>query len=236
MIPNKQIGFSQEENLLWEISRQLDKTLSLMCTGPCPTTTTTTTIACINCIEEPVTIGTQTWTKCNLNVSTYRNGDIIPEITDAASWEALTTGAYCYYDFDSANGPIYGKLYNWYAVNDIRGLAPVGQNLPNNEDWTILTDYLGGDNVAGDKIREIGGCHWLLPNLTTNESGFTALGGGYILENGIFQAIKFAGVWWSTTQEDVNNAYLKAVANDSSVFALDIYGKRGGFSIRCLID
>lgn len=91
---------------------------------------------------ENVQIGNQTWMKKNLNVTKYRNGDLIPQVTDPTQWKNLTTGAWCYYNNDSANGDVYGKLYNWYAVNDTRGLAPVGYHIPSNTDWTNLIDFL----------------------------------------------------------------------------------------------
>jgi uncharacterized protein (TIGR02145 family) len=102
---------------------------------------------------QDVTIGTQTWTSKNLNVSTYRNGDTIPEVQDKNAWAKLKTGAWCYYENKTANGTTYGKLYNCYAVNDSRGLAPIGYHLPTDAEWTILTDYLGGESVANSKMK-----------------------------------------------------------------------------------
>jgi len=216
-IGNRQIGWSQEDNLLWEISRQLDRMNSITCTGPCPTTTTTTTptptttsttlppttttttstTTCLNCVEAPVTIGTQTWTKCNLDVTTYRNGDPIPEVTDPAAWAALTTGAWCHYANNTANGTIYGKLYNWYAVNDPRGLAPIGQHIPTDAEWITLTDFLGGATGAGGtlaldninrQLKDSSGFvtkfDWELmkfPTLTTNGFLKTSSGDGTII-------------------------------------------------------
>ena len=106
-----------------------------------------------NCvILSSVVIGTQTWTTKNLDVETYRNGDPIPEEQDASTWANLTTGAWCYFANNTANGTTYGKLYNWYAVNDARGLAPNGYHIPTDAEWTILTDYLGGQLSAGTKM------------------------------------------------------------------------------------
>ena len=103
-----------------------------------------------------VIIGTQTWTQTNLNVSHYRNGDIIPQVTDPTAWANLTTGPWCYYNNDPANGAIYGKLYNWYAVNDPRGLAPIDYHIPTDAEWTIIIDYFGGENIAGGKMKSTG--------------------------------------------------------------------------------
>ena len=106
---------------------------------------------------QTVTIGNQVWTSKNLDVSTYRNGDAIPQVQDANAWENLTTGAWCYYDNDASNGTKYGKLYNWYAVNDPRGLAPKGYHIPTDAEWTQLSDYLGGESKAGTKMKTTSG-------------------------------------------------------------------------------
>jgi uncharacterized protein (TIGR02145 family) len=89
----------------------------------------------------------------NLNVSHYRNGDVIPQVTDPTAWSSLTTGAWCYYNNDTANGTVYGKLYNWYAVNDPRGLSPQGWHVPTDAEWTNLTSCLGGESLAGGKMK-----------------------------------------------------------------------------------
>ena len=106
---------------------------------------------------QDVTIGTQTWTSKNLNVTKYRNGDAIPQVQDKNAWAKLKTGAWCYYENNTANGTTYGKLYNWFAVNDTRGLAPKGYHIPTDAEWTILTDYLGGDTIAGTKMKSTSG-------------------------------------------------------------------------------
>jgi uncharacterized protein (TIGR02145 family) len=106
---------------------------------------------------QTVTIGSQVWASKNLNVSTYRNGEIIPHVQDQNAWAKLTTGAWCYYDNDPSNEAKYGKLYNWYAVNDPRGLAPVGFHIPTHEEWLTLTDYLGGEALAGGKMKSENG-------------------------------------------------------------------------------
>lgn len=245
MIPRKQIGFSNEENLLWEISRQLDRAFVVMRTGgtittttTSSTTTTTTTLFCENCVEAPVVIGTQTWQKCNLNVDTYANGDLIPEVTDPTVWNTLTTGAWCYYDNNPANGPIYGKLYNWYAVNDPRGLAPVGQHIPTEVEIQSLITELGGDAIAGGKMKETGLCHWVAPNAgATNESGFSAIGGGNINLIGNFDLIQFGGVFWtSTSTGDSTASNFLLLTVQTSVVLTPLTNKKFGLSVRCLID
>ena len=104
-----------------------------------------------------VAIGSQVWMSTNLNVSTYRNGDVIPQVQDQVTWVKLTTGAWCYYENNAANGTKYGKLYNWYAVNDARGLAPAGWHIPTDGEWTVLSTYLGGEDVAGKKMKSTSG-------------------------------------------------------------------------------
>jgi len=162
---SKQIGWSPEANLYYKISQQLERLIgvtSKVVLGP-----------------STVTIGTQEWTTRNLDVATYRNGDPIPEIQDQTEWLTTTEGAWCYYDNDPANGAIYGKLYNWYALNDPRGLAPVGYHVPSQAEWTNLQEYLGGFIVGGGKLKEAGFAHWLNPNTgASNSSGFTGLPGG----------------------------------------------------------
>lgn len=149
---------------------------------------------------QPVTICNQTWIKTNLNVSKYRNGDVIPQVTTQTAWSNLTTGAWCYYNNDPANGATYGKIYNWYAVNDPRGLAPAGWHIPTDAEWTTLTDCLGGEALAGGKMKETGTTHWTSPNANaSNSSGFTGLPGGWRTSTGTFSNIGTHGYWHSET-------------------------------------
>jgi len=184
--------------------------------------------------EGAVKIGTQTWAVANLNVVTFRNGDTIPEARTNKDW--VTAGesgkpAWCYYNNDPANGPKYGKLYNWYAVNDPRGLAPAGWSLPGDRDWTTLMYYLGGPEASGRKMKNTTG--WIDGNIGTNESGFTGLSGGYRVENGIFLNLGSIGTWWSTTESKASTAIdfylslggsLKSTSNP----------KQRGESVRCI--
>jgi uncharacterized protein (TIGR02145 family) len=203
-----------------------------------PTTTTTTTI-CQGCIAHDVTIGTQVWSGCNLDVTTYQNGDPIPQVTDPTAWAALTTGAWCYYDNDADNGCTYGKLYNWYAVNDPRGLAPAGYRVPTNSDFTTLYTYLGGEAAAGGALKEAGTEHWITPNTgATNSSGFTALPGGVRnVPTGAFNLIYVYGFWWSAT-DDGNDPYsLQLLYNDGGVVGWGTrYYKTDGHSVRLIKD
>jgi uncharacterized protein (TIGR02145 family) len=200
-------------------------------------TTTTTTTVCTNCNSDDITIGTQVWTGCNLNVDTYANGDPIPEVTDPTAWAALTTGAWCYYNNDSGNNVIYGKLYNWHAVNDPRGLAPTGYHVPTSAEWTTLTTLLGGETVAGGQLKESGLCHWETPNTgATNSIGFAALPGGFRSNSGIFQNINFGGEWWTSSENSSTYASDRQMQfnaiNASSSSSL----KEFGFSVRLIQD
>ena len=151
-----------------------------------------------------VKIGKQVWMSENLSIEKFRNGDPIPEAKTSEEWIKAGENkkpAWCYYDNDPANGKKYGKLYNWYAVNDPRGLAPSGWHLPNENDWKKLITTLGGDEVAGKKIKSTSG--WI-ENNGSNTSGFTGLPGGGNF-NRKFNYFGSDGFWWSTTQYDAEN-------------------------------
>jgi uncharacterized protein (TIGR02145 family) len=182
-----------------------------------------------------VRIGLQNWASCNLNVSTYANGDVIPYVDDPTEWSNLTTGAWCYYNNDPANEAVYGKLYNWYAINDPRGLAPAGWKIPTDDDWTILTDYLGGENVAGGKLKEAGTTHWLAPNTDAiNNYDFTALPGGYRGNTGDYYNIGTNGYWWSSTENDTYDAWYRYLNFDTGNAYREIGSKKDGVSVRLI--
>jgi uncharacterized protein (TIGR02145 family) len=184
-----------------------------------------------------IVIGTQHWMRENLDVVTYRNGDVIPQVTDASAWAGLTSGAWCYYNNDVANGAIYGKLYNWYAVNDTRGLAPQGWHVATDAEWTILTDKLGGTAVAGGKMKSVGTTRWTTSNTSaTNESGFTGLPGGYRNLNGTFYYIGDYGWWWSSSEVDTTYAWFRYLYYNNGNANRNNYNKKYGFSVRCLRD
>jgi len=184
-----------------------------------------------------VTICNQVWMNKNLDVSTYRNGDPIPEVTDTAQWANLTTGAWCYYNNDPANGAIYGKLYNWYAVNDPRGLAPQGWHIPTDAEWTTLSTLLGGDAAAGGKMKTTGTTRWTTPNTSaTNESGFAGLPGGARYYDGTFSTVGGYGYWWSATENNSTKASFRRLDYDNG--SLNSYNNRKiiGFSVRLVKD
>ena len=180
---------------------------------------------------QDVKIGTQTWTTKNLDVTKYRNGDAIPQVQDT-TWEKLTTGAWCYYANKTANGTTYGKLYNWFAVNDTRGLAPKGYHIPTDAEWRILSNYLGEE--AGTKMKSTSG--WTEDGNGTNSSGFSGLPGGYRDYNGTFYVIDYKGYWWSSTEDDTEYAWNRGLNcyGRSVITSMDY--KQYGFSVRCLKD
>ena len=180
-----------------------------------------------------VLIGAQYWMEKNLEVTTYRNGDPIPYVTDATAWAALTTGAWCYYNNDPSNG----KLYNWYAVNDPRGLAPTGWHVPTDVEWTTLSTTLGGDAVAGGKMKVAGTTRWTAPNTgADNSSGFAGLPGGFRFNFGAFINVGYNGYWWSSTENDTTNAWYRFLLYFNGGINRYNYNKQFGFSVRCLRD
>jgi uncharacterized protein (TIGR02145 family) len=184
-----------------------------------------------------VLIGAQYWMEKNLEVTTYRNGDPIPYVTDATAWAALTTGAWCYYNNDPANGSLYGKLYNWYAVNDPRGLAPVGWHVPTDAELTTLSTTLGGDAVAGGKMKVAGTTRWTAPNTgADNSSGFAGLPGGNRNSNGLFFNVGNYGFLWSSTENSTTFAWSRLLSYDAGFINMGSSNKQVGFSVRCLMD
>jgi uncharacterized protein (TIGR02145 family) len=231
--------------------------------GQCANTTTQTITTTVPVVTSPisfvapvaglpsVTIGTQVWTNKNLDVDTYRDGTPIPQVTDPTAWEALTTGAWCYYNNDPANGAIYGKLYNWFAVAGIHDndpntpnkiLAPLGYHVPSDAEWTILTDYLGGLTVAGGKMKESGNSHWQSPNANaTNSTGFTGLPGGYLSSYDGFFNIGYIGFWWSSSQRFIgpliqNDSWCRWLVGDSGEVTRTFGNLTYFQSVRCIKD
>lgn len=184
-----------------------------------------------------LTIGTQVWLVENLMVTHYRNGDSIPNVTDATLWSTLTTGAYCNYNNNDTIASTYGRLYNWFTVKDIRNITPYGWHVPSQAEWTVLENYLGGDSVAGGKIKEADTLHWNSPNTgATNESGFTGLPGGNCANNGIFSEIGRFGFWWSNIENNQYNAWCRILYFNYANIYSDNVGKNSGFSVRCIKD
>jgi uncharacterized protein (TIGR02145 family) len=185
-----------------------------------------------------VTICNQKWMDRNLDVTTYRNGDTIAYVTDSTVWRTLTTGAWCYYNNDPSTNATYGKLYNWHAVNDPRGLAPVGWHVPSDAEWTTLEACLGGSSIAGGKMKVFGTNNWVSPNTgATNSSGWAGLPAGFRGGTfGSFDNVGSQGYWWSSTESNTNlalNCNLN-YNNGSSVRLTNL--KKQGLSVRCLRD
>ena len=182
-----------------------------------------------------IIINGQEWMQQNLAVTKYRNGDPIPKGLRKTTWKNTTSGAYAIYNNNAANNTLYGKLYNWYAVNDSRGLCPTGWHVPSDAEWTTLETNLGGSSVAGGKMKATTG--WNSPNTGTNESGFTGLPSGYRNGDGAYNLIGDYGAWWSSTEYDSSYAWYRSLDYyDSSVGRNDVNTKQVGFSVRCVRD
>jgi uncharacterized protein (TIGR02145 family) len=184
-----------------------------------------------------VQIGTQVWMSENLKTSRYRNGGSIPYVVGNTDWQALTTGAWSNYNHDAVNDPIYGKLYNWYTtLGDT--LCPAGWGVPTDAEWTTLTTYLGGESVAGGKMKSVGTAYWNSPNTgATNESGFSALPGSYRNYDGSFDGIRLDAFFWSATEYDYNNAWNRSLFFGFGVVYSSINNTKSvGASVRCLRD
>ncbi len=187
---------------------------------------------------EVVDIGNQTWMAENLKTSKYRNGDPIQQVDDEEEWFLIeSTGAFCYYDDDQNNNLVYGKLYNWHAVGDERGICPEGWKIPDNNDWMELVAFAGGQEIAGSGLKHKGFKYWEIPNVgATNTTGFTALPGGYRVGNGFFSKGKFAHFWSATVhpEHDGNMAYYLSVNFDNTHAIVWHLYKRVGHSVRCV--
>lgn len=190
-------------------------------------------------VYKTVKINDQWWMAENLKVTHYRNGDPIPRVTDNEAWSNLTTGAYSNYDNNEANVATYGRLYNWYAVNDNRGLAPAGWHVPTDAEWKTLVDYLVGNTEAGGKMKEADMVHWQSPNTgADNSSGFTALPGGYRDGYG-FGGIGGLAYFWSSTEYEYDTyyyAWYRSLSWDLADIQRYTNYKPRGFSVRCVRD
>ncbi len=195
-----------------------------------------------------VEIGSQCWMAQNLKVTHYRNGDPIPNVTDAGEWEGLSTGAYCDYGNDPANVETYGRLYNWYAVDDSRNIAPEGWHVATDDEWKQLEMHLGmsqaeADDIGlrgtdeGGKLKETGTVHWYPPNTgATNESGFSALPGGYRYNDGYFGGMGSNALFWCSTEFDSGGAWYRYLCYSCSEVSRYYDYKQDGFSVRCVRD
>ncbi len=194
-----------------------------------------------------VKIGNQVWMAENLKTTKYNDGTSIANVTVNATWAALNTGSYSDYSNTPANSTTYGRLYNWYAAdnntatkgasNGGKNVCPTGWHVPSDAEWTTLTENLGGISIAGGKIKETGTAHWDTPNTgATNETGFTALPGGYRNFDGTYYYSGYAGFWWSASEGDATQALYRYVYSYLSTVISSSTPKKNGFSIRCLRD
>lgn len=197
-------------------------------------------------VYKTIQIGIQTWMVENLKTTKYNDGTLIPLTIDNTAWKNLTTPSYCWYKNDeSTYKDSYGALYNWYSVKSDK-LCPTGWHVPSDNEWTILTSYLGGEAIAGGKLKETGTTHWKSPNTgATNDIGFTALPGGMRWESGTFSSVGFNGNWWSSTDTNIPGvtfvkdwAWYRTMRNDGiGADRESIYPtKRTGYSVRCIKD
>ncbi len=185
-----------------------------------------------------VIIEKQEWMAENLNITNYSNGDVIPHVKDAVEWSNLTTGAWCYYDNNPSNEKFYGKLYNWYAVVDPRGIAPKGWHVPNDAEWTQLSDHFRGElkaNALWDKPLFRVKTKWdFLVTEEPKDCGFSAFPGGGRFDSGEFAFIGEYCHFWTTSEYDFEFAWSRSLNNDYSGVSRKQSFKDFGFSIRCI--
>jgi uncharacterized protein (TIGR02145 family) len=186
-----------------------------------------------------VLIGTQIWMAENLKTTNYNDVTSIPLVTDNNAWINLTTPGYCWYNNDAATYKVnYGAIYNFFTVNTGK-LCPTGWHVPTNDEWSILTDYLGGESVAGGKLKETGTAHWNNPNTgATNEIGFTAIPGGFRSDfDGSFDLVGNSGYWWSSSEYSSNTLFWYRRMYYSQIYVYrNYFYKQVGLSVRCLKD
>jgi len=184
-------------------------------------------------IYKTLTIGAQTWMAENLRTTRFNNGDEITYVPYTLTWSDSTTKSYCWYHSDSVN---YGALYKWAAVSN-GNLCPAGWHVPSDGEWTTMINFLGGDTSAARKLMETGGVHWETTSYTlTNESGFTAIPGGYRSSKGIYSNIKRSAYWWSSTEAGSINAYCRNIYFGFNAVTRTNSPKASGLSVRCLKD
>jgi uncharacterized protein (TIGR02145 family) len=185
---------------------------------------------------QTVKIGNQKWMAENLNVITFRNGDLIQEARTKTEWENAFNDeepAWCYYNNEPSNDKKYGKLYNWYAVNDSRGLAPTGWKIPSDKDWSTLTSFLGGEKIAGKKMKASNG--WNNNGGGDNSSGFSGLPGGErLFSDSSFYHLGNIGFWWTSSRKGKYNAIYRAMHCAYPEVGNDHGGMNTGFSVRCI--
>jgi uncharacterized protein (TIGR02145 family) len=188
-------------------------------------------------------IGVQVWMASNLNATRYSNGDFIG--TTIPEYRDITDDSSPKYqwapDADEVNVADYGRLYTWDAVTDSRNVCPTGWHVPTDAEWNQLTTFLGGESIAGGKLKETGRTHWLVTTSgATNETSFTALPGGsqefQIYEGMYFSGLGHRGFWWSSTENTSEDAFYWSIHSENNAVFRNAYNKRNGYSVRCLLD
>lgn len=188
-------------------------------------------------VYEVVSIGNQKWMAENLKTSRYRDGSIITLMSADSLWSSCRTGAFSSYDNKNSNVVNLGGLYNWYAVNDSRGLCPTGWHVPSNDDFTIMTNYLGGLKSAGGKMKEYGSDYWLDPNTgADNSSLFSAIGTGFRDRKGIFSSIRKVTYFWTSTEYTASHGIARSLQHDTKSVSFSGNFKESGFAVRCIKD
>ncbi len=182
-------------------------------------------------------IGTQTWMVENLKTTKYNDGTSIPIVPEGPTWSSITTPACCWQNNNAVRKIPYGALYNWYTVSTGK-LCPEGWHVPGDYEWEELTGYLGGDQIAGAKLKEAGLLHWNSPNTgATNETYFWALPGGNRLAgpDAVFTNLFKLGGWWSSTSGG-DMAFTRFMYDNSSSVVRSFNSKNWGLSVRCVWD
>lgn len=197
-------------------------------------------------VYNTIILGTQIWMVENLKTTRYRDGSLIPNVTDNTAWTTASSGAYCNYDNNPANSADYGRLYNLYAIKDSRNLAPTGWHIPNNAEWNTVINYLGGSGIAGGRMKEAGLAHWDSPNTAAdNSSWFTALGSGYRLYGGEFYNLKKRASFWSSSSSysgSVTFPFINAflLSYNTEIWTQQAGSIQGGtaygYAVRCIKD
>lgn len=186
-------------------------------------------------IYDTVHIGTQIWLAENLKTTKYNNGGSIPYVTDNDQWASTTSAAFCWYENNSIVKEDYGALYNWWAVN-VSYLCPVDYHVSVKAEWQTLIDYLGGEEIAGEKLKATGTQFWTAENRATNESGFTAMPGGMRSpKDGTYSVMRNYGFWWGLTQAGEYATRLRMDHSSSNAIITNWF-KESGFSVRCIKD
>ena len=218
---------------------------------PCPGMPTVTDID--GNTYNTVLIGTQCWMAENLETTTYQNGTPIPNVTNNIAWQNLTTGAYVWYDNDILWKNLYGTLYNWYAVDDPNGLCPTGWHVPTHDEWTALTDFIGGTGSPhGNELKSCrqvnsplgGGCNttahprWHEDNTDfgTDDYGFSGLPGGTRFYDGSFDFLGYNVLWWSSTEYSSYHVWTRVLGWNGGYVGVGDGSKLYGLSVRCLRD